>query len=381
MPDSLSFAEFRALFPTAGKSIYLNHAGVSPIARPVAEAVRQVTDALMEGDIVREYMAHLKRQEALREAFGRMMNVATSTLAFTKNTSHGLSLVAQSLPFVPGDNVVVCAGEYPSNVYPWMAQEYRRVSVKLVPPQESGLIPEDHLMNACDGHTRVLAVSWVQWGTGQRMDLDRLGRFCRDRDIYLAVDLVQGLGATRIDLSALPVDFAAAGCHKWLMAPGGLGVLYVRDGLMSRLHPVNVGWNSVEKPTEWDRIHFDELKQTADRMEEGTAGILATAALAKSVELLESVGFDRVHERVLELSAYTASALREHGMTVVTPREDERRSGIVGFRHPSLTNDEVLALLTANGVGAAVRVGYVRFAPHAYSTEEEIARAVAVLPA
>ncbi len=381
MPTPLSYAEFRALFPSVNQAIHLNHAGVSAIARPTAEALHTITDALMQSDVLQVYLSHQKRQQDLREALGRMMNVGADTLAFTKNTSHGLNLIAQSIPFEQGDNVVVCTGEYPSNLYPWMAQEHRHVSVKLVPPYPDGLVDEQHLMDACDERTRVLAISWVQWGAGQRMDLERLGRFCRERNIYLVADLVQGLGALRIDLSASPVDFASAGCHKWLMAPGGLGVLYVREGLMRDLLPINIGWNSVEKPTEWERIHYHEMKQTAERMEEGTPGLLATVGLAKSVELLEAVGFDRVHARVLELSSYTANLLRERGMTVVTPREERRRSGIVGFRHPSLSNEDTLAAVTNAGVIAAVRTGYVRFAPHAYSTEDDITRAVAAIPA
>jgi selenocysteine lyase/cysteine desulfurase len=373
-------SELRALFPSAERCTHLNHAGTSPTSTPVADAVRQVTDELTSDDPFRAYVHHQKRQETLRAAFGRMMNVAPETLAFVRNTSHGIAIAAQAIPFRPGENVVVARTEYPANVYCWMAQAQRGVSVRLVDAREDGLIPEEDLMAACDGSTRVLAVSWVQWGTGQRMDLARLGAFCRERGILLVADVVQGLGALRLDLSALPVDFAAAGCHKWLLAPSGLGVLYVRPELQAGLLPTNIGWNSVSDPIDWERLHYDELKTAASRYEEGSPNLLGTAALNASVGLLERVGFDAVERRVLGLADHARAALRARGMRLMCPEGDGQKSGIVPFRHPRLSNEAVLKALEAEKVVVAVRCGSVRLSPHAYSTEAEIDRAVAAIP-
>lgn len=378
----LSFPELRALFPSAEKSIHLNHAGTSPVATPVADAVREVTDELTSENSFAAYVNHQKRQETLRSAFGRMMNVAPETLAFVRNTSHGISIAAQAIPFEPGDAVVVARNEYPANVYPWMAQAHRGVSVRLVEPREDGLVAEEDLIAACErSKARVLAVSWVQWGTGQKMDLARLGAFCRERGVLLVADVVQGLGALRIDLSALPVDFAAAGCHKWLLAPSGVGVLYVRPEVQRTLLPTNIGWNSVSDPIAWERLHYEELKTAADRYEEGSPNLLGVAALGASVELLERAGFDAINDRVLALADHARAALKGRGMRVVSPEGAGQRSGIVAFRHPSLSNEAAHEALTAAKVVCAVRCGNVRFAPHTYSTEDEIDRAVAAIPA
>nr|CAA9296021.1 Cysteine desulfurase [uncultured Armatimonadetes bacterium] len=375
----MTFDELRALFPSAQGCVHLNHAGTSPIAQPVADAVNAVTHDLMSDDPFLAYRNHMKRQETLRAAFGRMMGVPPSTLAFTRNTSHGLAIAADGIPFSAGDNVVVSGTEYPANVYPWMAQGHRGVETRLVPAREGGLVSEEDLVTACDDRTRVLAVSWVQWGTGQRMDLARLGAFCRERGILFVVDLVQGLGALRVDLSALRVDLAAAGCHKWLLAPGGLGVLYVRPGVLPLLRPTNIGWNSVVDSIDWDRIHFD-LRPDSQRFEEGTPNLLGTAALHASVSLLEAVGFDAVEERILALAARIRGGLAARGYRVLSPDHPGARSGIVAFRHPTLPNDAVLAALTERRVIAAVRAGNVRFAPHAYNNEADVDAAMAALP-
>jgi selenocysteine lyase/cysteine desulfurase len=212
------------------------------------------------------------------------------------------------------------------------------------------------------------------------LDLQKLGTFCRAKGILLAVDIVQGFGALRIDLTNLPVDFAAFGCHKWLLAPGGIGGLYVREEVFPTLLPTNLGWNSVQNPMDWDNLHYDRLRDTPKRFEEGTPALLATAALLKSVELLETVGFERVEERVLALAQHTHRLLQDRGVIVVSPTVGERRSGIVAFRHPSLPHEEILEIWAKQRVVAAERGGNLRFSPHVYNTEEEIAEAVATIP-
>jgi selenocysteine lyase/cysteine desulfurase len=117
----------RALFPSSETMTYLNHAGVSPIAKPVAEAGRSVLDDLLTKDPVATFGGHMKRQETLRATVGRMINATPNTIGFIRNTSHGLSIASQAVPFAPGEVIVTAANEYPSNIYPWMAQEWRGV--------------------------------------------------------------------------------------------------------------------------------------------------------------------------------------------------------------------------------------------------------------
>jgi len=194
--------------------------------------------------------------------------------------------------------------------------------------------------------------------------------------------VVQGLGALRLDLSALPVDIAAAGCHKWLLAPAGVGPLYVRPEVFPTLLPTNIGAYSVENenPFDWERLHYDDLKPNPARFEEGTHDMLAITALAKSVELLEAVGFDAVNDRILALADHARELLMARGMHLLSPSIPDARSGIIAFRHPHLANKAVLSALYARKVIAAVRCGNVRLSPHAYNSEADIEAAVAAIP-
>jgi selenocysteine lyase/cysteine desulfurase len=366
----VTFSELRALFPSAGRCIHLNHAGLSPIAVPVAEAVADVSESLMaEGDTLAAYIAHGQRENALRAVMARMLGVGEHGIAFVRNTSHGLAIAAQALPLPENSNVVCLKTDYPSTLYPWQA---RGCEVTLAGPDEAAL------MAACERvRPAVLCASWVHWGTGRVLDLSALGRFCRERGTLFVADIVQGLGALVPDLSF--VDLAAAGCHKWLLAPAGIGVLYIRPELLPTLLPTNVGWNWPMRPLEWRESGFFEPKETAARFEEGSPTLYGTAALLASANLLESVGFRAIEERVVHLARFAHARLAERGMTLALPGED-LQSGIVGFQHPTLSNDDALAALEAGGVRAAVRAGWVRLSPHAYSTEDEIESAVATLP-
>lgn len=373
--------ELRAQFPSALHCVHLNHAGTSPVPLSAQSAVQTVFADLMGPDSFDAYKNHLKRQENLRGKLAGMMNVAPATLGFVRNTSHGLSLAAQSIPFAPGDTVVLVDGEYPSNVYPWMAQAYRGVHVHLVPACENGWVDEDDLIAACEKtQARVLAVPWVHWGTGQKLDLVKLGAFCQSAGVLLVADVVQGFGALQLDLTALPIAIAAGGCHKWLLAPGGLGFVYVRPGLFPDLLPVSIGWNSVENPIDWDNYHFDQLRQTPERWEEGTPALLATAALLASIDLLCAMGREAVESRVLEIAHTARKDLNSAGYRVISPTAPEKASGIVAFRHAHLPNDAVLASLTEHKVRAAVRGGNVRVSPHAYSNHADLDTLFAALP-
>ena len=369
----MTLTEFRALVPSATECVHLNHAGMGPIPQPTADAVVQVTRELMGGDGLVAYKAHLKRQAQLRETIARMLNVAPEGIAFVRNTSHGLTIAAQAIPFSRGENVVVARDEYPSVVYPWQAQAYRGVETRLVESRAHGLIAEDDLMAACDRNTRVLAVSWVQWGTGQRMDLDRLGDFCNTRGIWFVVDLIQGFGALELDLAATGADIAAGGSHKWLLSPSGIGPLYVKPERLLQLLPTNVGWNWVNDPYNWDRLRFEDAKPTADRFEEGSPGILSTAGLLASATLLEAVGGAVVEAAVLANARALHDLLRAKGMEVCPT---QGQSGIVAFRHPEWSNEQVLQTLEKERLYAAVRCGWVRLSPHAYQQPVALKKAL-----
>ena len=275
------------LFPVLAKRDYFNHAGVSPMPRAVGDAVRLFLDHFQTDAIIG--FDFPKPLDTLRRAAADVINASSDEIAIVSNTSEAVSLVALGIELRPGDRVVINDGEYPANVYPWH-EACRRVGAELVSVPEvtsddgHTLVREDDLIAACDHpKTKLLAVSHVQWGTGQRMDAKRLGTFCRGRGILFSLDAIQSMGVVPIDVEAMKVDFLQAGGHKWMLGTMGAGVLYVRQGLLDTLRPATVGWGSVVEPFKWEQIDYT-LRPTAHRYEYGSpafAPIVAVVAACR----------------------------------------------------------------------------------------------------
>ena len=362
------------------RGVYLNHAGVSPTPARVVRAVQEAV-ALSAYDPLGFFLSGVVAWCAsARGRLARLMGVPDEHLALVKNTGHGLSLVADGLRLAPGDNVVSVDCEYPSVVYPWYAQADRNIETRLVTPRADGTFTPDDLAAVMDKRTRVLTLSWVQFGTGFRCDLAACAALAHAHGALFIADVIQGLGVLPLEAEKWGVDIAVTGSHKWLMAPGGTGGLYIAPHALEQMRLVNMGALSVVDVPKFDPLDFS-VKPNAQRYEEGTPNGLGLAGLDAALSLLEEVGGDAIAAQVLSLAAHAADRLEAKGYQVTSPRADHQRAGLVMFQHPAHSNEAVLQALTDAGVTAAVRGGKLRFSPHFYNTFEEIERAVTALPA
>ena len=368
--------EFAAV---TAQSVYLNHAGISPTPARVVQAVIEAVSLMARDPLGAFTSVVMPAMASARARLARLMGVPAEHLALTKNTGHGLSLVADALKLDAGDNIVSVDCEYPSVVYPWYAQADRGIETRLVTPKPDGIFTADDLDAVMDSRTRVVTLSWVQFGTGFRCDLASIAAAAHARDAILIADVIQGLGALPLSVEALGIDIAVTGVHKWLLAPPGTGGLYVAPHVLDRLRLVNMGAGAVVDVMKFDPLDFT-VKPTVQRYEEGSPNILGMVGLDSALLLLEEVGIEAISRQVLALSKYAAEKLDAKGYEVRSPRADHQRAGLVTFRHPSLPNESVLQTLEDAKVVAAVRGGNLRFSPHFYNTTEEIDRAVDALP-
>ncbi len=377
----MSLAEYRQteFAASTAQGVYLNHAGVSPAPARVVRAVQEAVAASARSPLG-FFMEHvLPARESARGRMARLMGVPAELLALTKNTGQGLALLADGLRLASGDNVVSASCEYPSVVYPWYAQRERGVETRLVRPRPDHTLSLEDAAALVDSRTRVVTLSWVQFGTGFRADLKAWADFAHAHGALFIADVIQGLGVLPCRAAEWGIDAVATGVHKWLLAPGGTGGLYVAPHVLERMRLLNMGAGSVVDVMKFDPLDFSP-KTTIQRVEEGTPNTLGLVGLDAALSLIEDVGVDAVAARVLTLADHAAALLEAKGCVVVSPRADAQRAGLVMFTHPTHDNDAVLAALTQAGVTAAARGGYLRFSPHFYNTEDEIAQAVAALP-
>lgn len=360
----------REEFPVTRKWIYFNHAGVAPIPLRTSTAIEAAAqEAATHGACL--YDRWMEQVEGVRRQCAGLIGADHQEIAFVKNTSHGLSLVANGLPWKRGDNILTVEGEFPSNIYPWMNLQDRGVELRIVAPREGRVFLED-LERALDRKTRLLTISSVEFGTGFRNDLDFIGRLCREKGILFCVDAIQSLGALPMDVKRCQVDFLAADGHKWLLAPEGQGFFYCAREQLDFLRPALLGWNSVRRPRDFSHYDFT-LRSDAQRFEEGTWNFFGTRALGASLELLLEIGVEKIQERVLGLTDKIVEGLQERGFAVRSPRGTGEKSGIVSFK-PKKQAEAVHAALMKKGVASAARDGGLRVSPHFYNSEEEIDR-------
>jgi selenocysteine lyase/cysteine desulfurase len=361
-------------FPQEG-IIHLNHAAVGPWPLRTAQAVTAFAqENLVSGS--RRYESWLRIERETRELARALIEAETpDDIAFVKNTSEALSMVAFGLQWPAGANIVIPRDEFPSNrVVWWMAAHRFGLELREVPlPAQA---PEQALLDACDGDTALLACSAVQFATGVRIDLDGLGDALHRRGILFCVDAIQHLGALPFDVRRCRADFVMADAHKWLLAPEGIALLYVRPELRDRLTLHEFGWHMLEDSGDFQTYAL-EPAQGARRFEPGSPNMLGIHALHASLGLLLETGLDTIAVRIAAHWEQLCSGLEAIGCSILTPRG--QHAGILTFRPARGSSEALFRTLQQEGVLCALRGGGVRFSPHFYLQPEALERALAIV--
>lgn len=364
----------RREFPVCETKVFLAHAGVSPLPRRVAEAMKQYVEAASrdnQEDVLSDEVISETRAVA-----AELINARPREIAFVGSTSMGLAMVAAGLPWERGDQVVCYRDDYPANVYPWMDLARREVDVKFVEPQRFGNITVEDLEQVVTDRTRLVSLASVHFQSGWRLDVNRIGKFLRERGILFCLDAIQSLGALRTSMAF--VDFAAADAHKWLLGPLGTAILYVREEQFDRFDPPLVGWNSASSPNFIAQKSL-AFRPDARRYEPGSLNLAGIIGLRAALQLIRECGMEGVEARVLALARQIIAQGMSTGFGVIGPTEGPGLSGIVSLvsesRDMAMLHDE----LDAGNVVTSLR--YVRdgrrclrLSPHFYNRDEELPR-------
>lgn len=361
-------------FALSSEILYLNHAAVAPWPRRTVDAVSRFAQENGTRGAA-GYPDWMKTETRLRDRLAELINAKSpADIALAKNTSEALSIIAYGLDWEPGDNIVGIAQEFPSNRIVWESLSAQGVEYRQLDLYQSA-VPEDDLIGLCDERTRLIAVSSVQYARGLRLDLERLGSFCRERGILFCVDAIQSLGVVPFDLTRSQADFVVADGHKWMLGPEGVALLYVNPLVRPSLRLYQYGWHMVEHCGDYDRTDW-EPAAAATRFECGSPNMLGIHALEASLSLLLETGMDTVHAAVAERADRLIALIDQRDFELLSPREPERRAGIVTFRVPGADPQALYRALMGLGVICAQRGGGVRFSPHFYTPESVLESAV-----
>ncbi len=374
MNDSL-----RALFPVTKHANYLNHAAVSPPPTPTIEAIQsQLKDVSENGSV--NFHSWNATRERTRQLLAGMLGAQPEQVAFMRNTSDSLSTVANGLDWRQGDNIITFRNEFPSNIYPWLRlREAFGVEVRMC-EERDGRIDLDELIGLLDSRTRLVAISHVQYASGFRTDLERIGRAARAHDALLVVDAIQSLGVVPIDVEAELVDVAAGACHKWLLTPEGVGWLYLSPRARDRVKPTLVGWISVPKPEDYS--NFDQGWNAGTlAWETGTGAVSIIHGLEASLMLLNKIGVKSIQSHLETLTDHLCERLRPSRYQLVSSRLPGEKSAIVCIRNiDGHSPGDLYSHLKKRNIITAPRGDRLRIAPHVYNTLDEIDELVDTLP-
>ena len=369
----------RSLFPAAQNYTYLNSAAISPLPTTAIEAINgQLNDVSANGSL--NFPVWVATKERCRTLIASMLHVRADQVAFIRNTSDGFASIATGIDWRAGDNIVSFANEFPANYYAWRRVRDRHgVDLRLA-PERDGRIDLDELIRMIDSHTRVVAISAVQYASGFKSDLERIGRAARAVDALFCADIIQGFGATGYDLPAQYVDVAAGAGHKWLCGPEGCGMLYLSDRARERVDPTLVGWISVETP--WDFVDREQpFKPNALAWESGTSTSSLYFGLEQSLKILNDAGLDNVERYLARLTDMLCDSLAGKGYEIVSSRAGNEKSAIVCIRHRAGMHPNAIASqLQEAGVVVSPRGDRLRVAPHLYNNELDIDRFIESLP-
>lgn len=369
----------RDLFPATKNYTYLNSAAVAPLPTIAIEAVvSQLRDVSAHGSA--HFTDWVGTKNRAREILARMLAVKPEQIAFMRNTSDGFSTIANGLKWEKGDNIVSFGKEFPANFYAWRRiRDEFGVELRLC-SEKNGRVDVDQLIGMIDSNTKLVSISAVQFASGFRADLERIGHAARKADALFAVDIIQGFGVMPFDLPAQMVDAAAGASHKWLCSPEGCGILYLSERARERIKPTFVGWISVEEP--WDFEDSEQnYKPNALAWETGTGCASLFYGLEQSAKLLDETGAENIEKYLEGLTDYLCEIVPSNKYEIVSSREKGEKSQIVCLKHRAGTAPaEIAAALEKENIIVSPRTDRIRIAPHFFNNQADIEKLVDNLP-
>jgi len=368
---------FRSEFPIIRRLTYLNHASHGPMSLRVKRAVEGFLDSQMRTEHAHDE-ASFRKMDECRTILARMLGCEPSEIGLGYDTSYGLNVAAHGLDLRKGDEVLLSNVEFPANVYPWLALRRKGVKVKFFKARDD-LADLKSILSGLTGRTRILALSWVQYFNGYRVDLKATSDLCHQRGIFFVVDGIQGLGAMHLNVRQIGVDFLSAGGAKWLLSPHGSGFFFVSKRMLPKLKPAFAGWLGVDWKTDWGNLRDYKRKPFPDarKFELGTHPYQDIYGFREALGMLSEIGMKTVERRILSLTGRLLDYLRESPYEIRNSLDPRHRSGIISFT--GRRDKDLMEALRREKISVSYREGGVRVSPHFYNNEQEIDRLIAVL--
>ena len=365
----INWKKIREQFPVMQNTTYLNSASASPISKDFAEEGKRFYDeSLFYEDS--KWGEWLVKIEKVRTKVAKLIGADRAEIAFIPNTSYGMNIVAGMLEG-KGD-VITMNDEFPSSTLPWINKNFE---VRFVVP-ENCIYSIDGIKNKITKESRILVTSHIQFSTGFKQDLVKLGNFCKENGLIFVVNATQSVGIAEIDVKKSNVDFLVFSSVKRLMTGEGIGALYVNKRWHNKVKWPMVGWLSVKRPEDYDNKNL-LLKNDASVLEIGAPPIHGIFVLGRAIDFVCKIGMSNIEKRIDGLCDYLIKRLRGLGLEIISPIEKKYRAGIVVVRMKDC--ERTTQKLAKKRIIVSSRKDGLRISVHIYNNKYDIDRFISEL--
>ncbi len=369
------FADFSPL-------VYLDCANQGPIPRVAVGRIQQAVEIKFRPNLLKT-SEYFQLPDSVRARIARLTGADPQEIAVTNSATQGIGIVASGLKLGPGDEVLVASTNFPCNLFTWLHLRRKGVTVKVINPS-GGEVTPDEVAEHLTPRTRVLALDWVNYSTGFRIDLRAMGSLVHSQGGIFVVDGTQGVGALELDLHALPVDALACAAYKWLLGPYGTGFAFIARNLLDKLDQSVINWFSVEGANDFDALPAEDFRliHEARVYDSGETGsFINLHGLDASLEYIEGVTVKAANEHCRRLLCRLEEGLRSRGYTLSAAAQAGHESAILCFQASTLAATAALRQrLMDHLIVVSFRQGMIRVSPFVYNSEVEIERMLDIIP-
>lgn len=357
----------RKKYPAFKEYVYCDNAAMGVMSRVTARAAQQYyKEACENGNCA--LPEWWERQEDARRALAALIGANAKEVAFVHNTSTGMNIAALMLK--GAGEVVTNSAEFPASTIPWLHMGYK---VHFVRPKKNTIDLEEIKAAMRRRRRGVIVHSHVQYASGFRQDMVKLGRLARRRGHYFVANITQSCGAFPVNVKEWGVDIACGTGLKWLCAGYGTGFIYVREELLRKFRSPLAGWHSVKDPSGMDNRRVN-LKEEAAQFELGGPAFACIFALGNAAGEIGKLGVEKISRRIYELTGYLLDELKRAGVSVASNTDPAWRSGIVLVK--TLNPTMLVEVLKVRGIRVSARGGGIRVSLHFYNNRDDVDRLV-----
>jgi len=364
----VDLARYRAEFPIFERHVYLNSCSLGALSHRSRARVEVFLDEWNSRGASAWYDVWWARLAELRSRYGALIGAGPTEIALHASISTATAVLAGALDHSGRRKVVTTDLDFPTVAYQWLAKQRLGIELAIVRSPDGVTVPPEVLAEAIDDRTALVATSHVFFTTGAIQDVGAVAAAAHAQGALCFIDAYQGMGQVPLDVHATGVDFLCSGGLKWLLGGPGIAFLYVRESLISGLHPTVTGWFAHAHQFDFDPSDLT-WHDDARRLEQGTPALAAVHAQLGGLDVLEEVGVARARAATSALAEDLVARARERGIEPRVAATPEQRSGIVMI--PSADPHAAVARLAGRGIITDARPGHVRISPYFYNLVED----------